>query len=51
MTELEAALKDIEEGVKALRVLPGCGLEAHDIQRIVDELRQEAMDNASASAA
>lgn len=38
---LIAALAKIEDGVAHLRVIEGRELDAHDIQEIVDAIRQE----------
>lgn len=55
MTDLETALAKIEEGVKAIRTMPGYEADAYDIQLIVDSIREDStddeLDNAKASTA
>lgn len=44
MTDLEQALAKIEEGIGELRLIDKLG--AHDLQNVVDSIRQEHADDA-----
>lgn len=49
--DLETALAKIEEGVKAIRIMPGYEADAYDIQLIVDSIREDAADENKDAAA